>query len=429
MGFLSLCLQPIGAQKSKNIDMKKDKNFIRGIDHIGITVPDIEAATKFFQKAFQAETLYDVQPKNQEPMMGSEVENQLGLPKGSKVVHMRLLQIGESITIELFRIEDATQDDAASLNDYGLQHLAIYVDDMEEAVRLFTAAGGELLSKPHSLANIENQPGNAGVYGKAPWGTLIELITYPGGLKDKSINRWTPNPQGNFTQTGAQQMVKMTMLLKRKPEISHDEFIKHHIKKHGPLFQQIPEAQSHVIRYIQTHPIKEKTEAVETNSYDGTAEIWFDNLDGLKTVLTSDFYNSRVFPDEKTFLDHENTLITIGYQDVIIGGDFETIENKSIDTSERESKITVITTLEYSKDNSEEEILEALKQLKSHVLMEKGCLSFSISQVDSTFIIYETFKSRKDLETHKAQSYAKTFEEKLSNMNISSKVQTLNSIN
>ena len=219
------------------------------------------------------------------------------------------------------------------------------------------------------------------------------------------------------------------MFLKRNPKISHDEFVKHHIRKHGPLFQGIPEVQDHLIRYIQTHPIEKKTDVLETNSYDGTAELWFDSLDGLETVRTSNFYKNRVFPDEKTFLDHENTLITIGYQDVIIGGDFETIENKSLETSEEDNEITAITTLYYRDKKSEERILKALKQLKSHVLTEKGCLSFSLSQGDSKFFIYEIFKSRKDLETHKSQSYAKTFEEKLGNMNISTEVEILNSIN
>tara|TARA_B000000460_G_scaffold210845_1_gene158649 strand:+ start:1091 stop:2404 length:1314 start_codon:yes stop_codon:yes gene_type:complete len=428
VGSLLLYFQPTIAQNNKNTDMKKEKEIIRGIDHVGITVPDIEAATKFFEEAFHAETLYDVQPKNQEPMNGSEVEKQLGLPKGSKIVHMRLLQIGESITMELFKIENADQDNAASLNDFGLQHLAIYVDDMSKATKLFTAAGGELLSEPHSLANMENQPGNSGVYGKAPWGTLIELITYPGGLKDKSITRWTPKVQENIKYSDATQIVKMTMFLKRNPEISHDEFVKHHIEIHGPLFQQIPEAQSHVIRYIQTHPLKEQTDVLETNSYDGTAELWFDSLDGLETVLTSNFYKDRVFPDEKTFLDHDNTLIIIGYQDVILGGDFEKIEAKPLDTKV-ESKLTAITTLKYSTENSEEKILEVLMELKTQVVTEKGCISFSLSQADNKFIIYEVFKSRKDLEIHKSQPYAKSFEEKLNNMNISSEVQILETIN
>ncbi len=31
---------------------------VRGIDHIGITVPDIEKATQFFERAFGAQVLY-----------------------------------------------------------------------------------------------------------------------------------------------------------------------------------------------------------------------------------------------------------------------------------------------------------------------------------------------------------------------------------
>ena len=68
-------------------------------------------------------------------------------------------------------------------------------------------------------------------------------------------------------------------------------------------------------------------------------------------------------------------------------------------------------------------------ELKTQVVTEKGCISFSLSQADNKFIIYEVFKSRKDLEIHKSQPYAKSFEEKLNNMNISSEVQILETIN
>jgi catechol 2,3-dioxygenase-like lactoylglutathione lyase family enzyme len=32
---------------------------VHGIDHVGITVPDIEAATRFFEAAFDAQVIYD----------------------------------------------------------------------------------------------------------------------------------------------------------------------------------------------------------------------------------------------------------------------------------------------------------------------------------------------------------------------------------
>lgn len=105
---------------------------------------------------------------------------------------MRLMQIGKSASIELFEFENAQQHAPAALNDLGLTHFAVYVDDMDAAVQQFKAAGGTLLSAPHGLASMEKGENNKGVYGKAPWGSLIELITYPDGLQDKNIKRWTP---------------------------------------------------------------------------------------------------------------------------------------------------------------------------------------------------------------------------------------------
>lgn len=114
-------------------------------------------------------------------------------------------------------------------------------------------------------------------------------------------------------------MIKMTMLLKRNPKIKHEEFVQHHIEKHGPLFRQIPEAKEHVIRYIQTHPIREKSTVIQVDDFDGTAELWFDSVEGLDKVLSSDFYKEKVLPDELIFLDHSNTKVTLGYQENIIG--------------------------------------------------------------------------------------------------------------
>lgn len=107
-------------------------------------------------------------------------------------------------------------------------------------------------------------------------------------------------------------MIKMTMFLKRKPSLSRDEFVRHHIEVHGPLFAAIPEAAEHVIRYIQTHPVPTPTAAVSVADFDGTAEIWFDDVAGLEAVLASPTYQDTVFPDEKTFLDHGHTLVVLG---------------------------------------------------------------------------------------------------------------------
>lgn len=171
----------------------QQKKLFRGIDHIGMTVPDVDEASGFLVKAFDAEVLYDVQPENAEPMAGKEPEQQLGIPKGTKIVHMRLMQIGNGPTIEMFQFQNAKQAKSAALNDFGYQHLALYTDDIDTAAKQFKNAGGTLLSAPHPLAGVEEGANNKGVYGKTPWGSLVELITYPDGLKDKTLHRYTPD--------------------------------------------------------------------------------------------------------------------------------------------------------------------------------------------------------------------------------------------
>jgi catechol 2,3-dioxygenase-like lactoylglutathione lyase family enzyme len=170
----------------------------RGIDHVGLTVPDIESASRFLEEALGAIPLYDLQAADAPPMAGRLAEKQLGLPTGAKVVHMRLLRVGDGPSLELFQFTDALQRGAAALPDYGLQHIAFYVDDIDEAAARFEAAGGELLSSPNPASGPEAAPRNHWVYGRAPWGTLIELITYPDGVRvpDSTPGRWTPPRQG-----------------------------------------------------------------------------------------------------------------------------------------------------------------------------------------------------------------------------------------
>ncbi|WP_371277305.1 VOC family protein, partial [Streptomyces albidoflavus] len=60
---------------------------VRGIDHIGLTVPDLEGATRFLADALGAEVLYDTLPAHRGPVGGPagavgrvEPERAVGVP-------------------------------------------------------------------------------------------------------------------------------------------------------------------------------------------------------------------------------------------------------------------------------------------------------------------------------------------------------------
>ncbi|MER5172936.1 antibiotic biosynthesis monooxygenase [Thioclava sp. GXIMD2076] len=168
---------------------------IRGTDHIGLTVPDMAEATRFFTQAFGAVTLYDVQPADAPPMAGKDPEAQLGLTEGTKVTHMRLMRIGNGPCLEMFCIADGESRAPARLQDRGITHIGLYVEDIDTAAERFAQAGGSLMAGPHPLSGVEDGAGNAGIYGTTPWGMLVELLTYPSGNSaTPPLPRWTPHP-------------------------------------------------------------------------------------------------------------------------------------------------------------------------------------------------------------------------------------------
>ncbi|MDT3426998.1 catechol 2,3-dioxygenase-like lactoylglutathione lyase family enzyme [Paenibacillus forsythiae] len=105
------------------------------------------------------------------------------MPPSGRIVRIRLLQFPPGPGVELFQTEHASHEPPERIADYGLQHLALYTDDIQAAAKRLEMAGGTLLSGPHPLAGIDSGQGNCGLYARTPWGMLIELIAYPAGIQ------------------------------------------------------------------------------------------------------------------------------------------------------------------------------------------------------------------------------------------------------
>ncbi|MEE9095933.1 VOC family protein [Pseudarthrobacter phenanthrenivorans] len=165
---------------------------IRAIEHIGITVPDLEQATDFFVDAFGAEKIYDMLD---EPLAGPAVEAGLGIPQGARIEAIRMLRLGDGPNLELFTYSGAAQREPVVPSDYGLQHFCVYVDDIEEASTRLEKAGGQLLSAPGDLPGGDAGEGNRYLYARTPWGSTVELVTYPSPQAYESrtpLRRWRP---------------------------------------------------------------------------------------------------------------------------------------------------------------------------------------------------------------------------------------------
>lgn len=170
-----------------------EKGAPRGIDHIGITVPDMDVAVKFLEEAFNATIIYELVPKGSEGRSGKHVEETLALPDGSIITRQTLMRLGVGPSIELFQFEGVNQNPSSMLNDFGLQHFTVYVEDIEKSVAAVKKAGCEPYYRPHRPAGYEGAKGNMGCYVRPPWGGIVELFQYTDiEYPDKNKTRWTP---------------------------------------------------------------------------------------------------------------------------------------------------------------------------------------------------------------------------------------------
>jgi uncharacterized protein (TIGR02118 family) len=98
-------------------------------------------------------------------------------------------------------------------------------------------------------------------------------------------------------------MIKLSILLARKKELSHDEFVHYHKNNHAQLFASIPVVKEYVKKYVQCHSIPENPPGLPAPAYDGITEIWLDDMEALGKVFTDDQYMAIIRPDEAKFID------------------------------------------------------------------------------------------------------------------------------
>ncbi|ARD62623.1 glyoxalase [Kosakonia radicincitans DSM 16656] len=169
---------------------------VRGIDHIGITVQDIEEATQFLTQALGAELIYQSVSPEDKDLDNDAQQKTLGLVPGTVVKAVRMLKLAHGPGIELFEMQGPSQREAQRANDFGLQHFAVYSDDIERALQRFRAAGGEVFTAPQPLSfATEKGEGNVFCYGRTPWGSIVEFISRPSPMpyeRETPLRRWKP---------------------------------------------------------------------------------------------------------------------------------------------------------------------------------------------------------------------------------------------
>lgn len=169
---------------------------LRGLDHVGLTVPDLLEAERFLTAAFGAELIFEVHALDAQPIDLPPSDQPIASPGGARLRAIRMYKVGTGPGIELFQFEADDQRRAAFTSDFGWQHVAFYTDDLEASLERARGAGGQLLLEaPWDLRNDEAGPGGRVAFVRAPFGAIFELITYPYPLRYEEktlLRRWKP---------------------------------------------------------------------------------------------------------------------------------------------------------------------------------------------------------------------------------------------
>ena len=165
---------------------------LRGTDHIGITVPDLDEAERFLVDVLGAVHVYTLGPKRSDDDDWMTV--QLGVHPRTVIREIRFLRLGNGSNLELFEYDSADGQSPEPRNsDIGGHHLALYVDDMDAAIAHLRAHDVEIMGEP--VASAGAAAGQRWLYFRAPWGMQFELVSYPDGKayeKDAATLLWHP---------------------------------------------------------------------------------------------------------------------------------------------------------------------------------------------------------------------------------------------
>ena len=123
-------------------------------------------------------------------------------------------------------------------------------------------------------------------------------------------------------------MIKLVFVIRRREDLSSEEFHRYWLEEHGPLARRLLESLG-ARRYVQTHTLETDLNGAlaasrgTAEAYDGLVEVWWDSLDALVAVFGSEEgqqANETLTEDEAKFIDFERSSLFISEEHPIIEG-------------------------------------------------------------------------------------------------------------
>jgi glyoxylase I family protein len=151
---------------------------IRGTDHVGFTVPDLETAHSFLVDILGCAEVYRLGAKRSDD--DDWMHSHLGVHPRTVISEIRFYRLGNGANFEVFLYRSADPQRTQPRNsDIGGYHIAFYVDDLDEAVQYLRDNDVEVMGEP--TPSTQSATGQRWIYFRSPWGLQFELVSFPEG--------------------------------------------------------------------------------------------------------------------------------------------------------------------------------------------------------------------------------------------------------
>ena len=117
-------------------------------------------------------------------------------------------------------------------------------------------------------------------------------------------------------------MIKVSVLIKRKPGMSSEDFHRHWKETHAALACGATDFMSHIRKYVQCHQVPGAELPGKTHGglqYDGIVELWADSMEEINRAFDSPGYKNSIQPDERNFCDDKESICMVT-QEVVVKG-------------------------------------------------------------------------------------------------------------
>lgn len=197
---------------------------IIGIDHVGINVPDLNNAVDFFSNVLGFTPVTQLGPIP----LDAAWKDLNHINPGTGAVTIKMINAGTGASIEVFQYEDNKGNSVhPNADDAGASHIAFYTADIQVAVKYLKSKGVKILGEPF-LTPSGDTAGESWVYFETPWGSKMELVSYPNGKGYEKSNPktvlWSPkNAAAYKPNTNDFDAVKNKALIEKHLEVWNEK--------------------------------------------------------------------------------------------------------------------------------------------------------------------------------------------------------------